>query len=418
MRRGRSTCVPPASSRSSRTPAAAPPASASEWRARPTRPAAGGRARVATDNAAMPETTRGAAPERVAPVTLGTSILGGIGNTPLLRIRLFERECPGVAVYGKAEFLNAGGSVKDRAALRMIRDGEASGALTPDRIILDSTSGNTGIAYAMVGAALGYRVRLVMPTNVSDERKTMILAYGAEIVYSDAQEGSDGAIRDGPAHLRRGPRPRTSCPTSTTTRPTGRRTTTAPARRSGARPRARSPTSSPRSAPAARSWACRGGCAPSGRTTVCISVQPEDPWHGLEGMKHMPTAIVPGHLRPVAGRRQPLGADRGRRTTSPRELARSRGHHGRPLQRRRAVGRARDRAAHRARRHRHRALRRRQPVPELRACTAGAWDDHQRRSASATDADDAIRGLAAAAYPNEGCGVLIGRFAGDARRGG
>ncbi len=143
----------------------------------------------------MTETSRPAAPVREVPVTQDNSILSGIGNTPLLRIRLFERECPDVAVFGKAEFLNAGGSVKDRPALRMIRDGEASGALTHERTILDSTSGNTGIAYAMIGAALGYRVRLVMPTNVSDERKTTITAFGAEIVYSDALEGSDGAIR-------------------------------------------------------------------------------------------------------------------------------------------------------------------------------------------------------------------------------
>src|SRR5437879_7544257 len=117
-----------------------------------------------------------------------------IGDTPLLRVRLFEREFPRVEVYAKAEWFNPGGSVKDRAALSMIEDGERSGALTTDRTIIDSTSGNTGIAYALVGAAKGYRVKLVMPANVSAERKALVAAYGAEIVYSDPLEGSDGEI--------------------------------------------------------------------------------------------------------------------------------------------------------------------------------------------------------------------------------
>src|SRR5438132_2964831 len=93
-----------------------------------------------------------------------------IGNTPLLRIRMFEREFPKVEVYAKAEWFNPGGSVKDRAALSMIEDGERSGALTHNKTIIDSTSGNTGIAYSLVGAAKGYRVKLVMPANVRAER--------------------------------------------------------------------------------------------------------------------------------------------------------------------------------------------------------------------------------------------------------
>src|SRR2546430_8846862 len=118
-----------------------------------------------------------------------------IGNTPLLRVRLFERDFPSVEVYAKAEWFNPGGSVKDRAALAMIEDGERSGALTRGKTIIDSTSGNTGIAYALIGAAKGYRVQLVMPRNVSAERKALVSAYGAQILYSDAGEGSDGAIR-------------------------------------------------------------------------------------------------------------------------------------------------------------------------------------------------------------------------------
>src|SRR5712692_7538628 len=127
--------------------------------------------------------------------TVSPDIVRLIGNTPLLRIKLFEHDFPKVEVYAKAEWFNPGGSVKDRAALSMIEDGERRGALTTDRTIIDSTSGNTGIAYALIGAAKGYRVKLVMPRNVSAERKALVTAYGAEIVYSDAGEGSDGAIR-------------------------------------------------------------------------------------------------------------------------------------------------------------------------------------------------------------------------------
>ena len=119
--------------------------------------------------------------------------LEAIGNTPLLRIR--DADLPQrVDIYAKLEFLNPGGSVKDRPARRMIEDGIASGQLTPDKIILDSTSGNTGIAYAMIGAALGYRVRLAMPSIVTQERKAILAAYGAEVVLTDPGEGSDGAI--------------------------------------------------------------------------------------------------------------------------------------------------------------------------------------------------------------------------------
>src|ERR1700726_4015549 len=123
------------------------------------------------------------------------SILRLVGNTPLLRIRYFEDRYPDLEVYAKAEWFNPGGSVKDRAALAMIEDGERRGALTREKVLIDSTSGNTGIAYALVGAAKGYRVRLVMPANVSSERKQLIAAFGAEAVYSDGLEGSDGAIR-------------------------------------------------------------------------------------------------------------------------------------------------------------------------------------------------------------------------------
>jgi cysteine synthase B len=131
---------------------------------------------------------------RLSTVGLDT-VLSLIGNTPLIRIHAFEDRYPDLEVYAKAEWFNPGGSVKDRAALAMVEDGERRGALTRDKVLIDSTSGNTGVAYALVGAAKGYRVRLVMPANVSEERKQLVAAFGAEIVLSDEMEGSDGAIR-------------------------------------------------------------------------------------------------------------------------------------------------------------------------------------------------------------------------------
>jgi len=124
-----------------------------------------------------------------------SSVLDLIGRTPLIRLSHFERETPGVELYAKAEWQNPGGSVKDRAAARMIADGEASGALRPGLTIVDATSGNTGIAYAMVGAARGYKVKLCLPDNASAERKLILRAFGAELVLTDPMEGTDGAIR-------------------------------------------------------------------------------------------------------------------------------------------------------------------------------------------------------------------------------
>lgn len=122
------------------------------------------------------------------------SILEQIGNTPLLDLSDLVGK-PGVELYAKAEWFNPGGSVKDRAALRIIEDAEEDGRLTRDRVLIDATSGNTGIGYAMIGAAKGYAVRLVMPANLTQERKALAKAYGATIVESDPLEGSDGAIR-------------------------------------------------------------------------------------------------------------------------------------------------------------------------------------------------------------------------------
>ena len=215
-----------------------------------------------------------------------------VGNTPLLRVRLFEPEFPRVEVYAKAEWFNPGGSVKDRAALAMIEDGERRGALTKDRTIVDSTSGNTGIAYALMGAAKGYRVKLVMPGNVSAERKALVTAYGAEIVYSDAGEGSDGAIRmvrdlvseDPDAYFY-------------------------PDQYSNpANPRAHYEGTAVEILEQTNGRITHfvAGLGTTGtfvgtsrrlkehdRSIKTIAVQPEDSFHGLEGMKHLPTAIVP-----------------------------------------------------------------------------------------------------------------------------
>src|ERR1700710_614977 len=113
-------------------------------------------------------------------------LIAQIGNTPLLRLNKIGRDLAGIEIYGKAEYFNPGGSIKDRPALNMILEGEKAGLLTPDKILIDSTSGNTGIAYAMIGAARGYRIKLCLPKNASPERKLILKAYGAELVLTAA----------------------------------------------------------------------------------------------------------------------------------------------------------------------------------------------------------------------------------------
>lgn len=134
------------------------------------------------------------APQAIAPRP-GLSLLDRIGNTPLLRFDQLTAELPGVTLLGKAEWHNPGGSVKDRAAAGIVAAGRRSGKFSAGKTLLDATSGNTGIAYAMLGAAEGFAVTLCMPTNVSVERKKILTAYGANIIYTDPGEGSDGAIR-------------------------------------------------------------------------------------------------------------------------------------------------------------------------------------------------------------------------------
>ncbi len=220
-------------------------------------------------------------------------LLATIGNTPLLRLEKIPREFPGVEIFAKAEYFNPGGSVKDRAAVSMILDGERSGRLNPSRTILDSTSGNTGIAYAMIGANRGYRVKLVLPGNASPERKRILKAYGAEMVFSAAEEGSDGAIRlcreiyledpdryfypdqyNNPANWKAhfentGPE---------IIKQTAGRLTHFVASMGTSGTFMGITRRLKRDLPEVR----------------CISVQPSSGFHGLEGLKHMPTAIRPG----------------------------------------------------------------------------------------------------------------------------
>lgn len=155
-------------------------------------------AQGSTKTAALSSSEQYAKSREVAPPlgeSLGHSLIERIGNTPLLRLDALTRDLPGVALLGKAEWCNPGGSVKDRAAANIVAEARRRGELPPGKILLDATSGNTGIAYAMLGAAEGFPVTLCMPENVSRERKQILQGYGANIIYTDPGDGSDGAIR-------------------------------------------------------------------------------------------------------------------------------------------------------------------------------------------------------------------------------
>jgi len=228
---------------------------------------------------------------------VATDLLELIGNTPLIRLERIAREFPGVEIYGKAEFFNPGGSVKDRAALNMILDGERTGKLTHDRVILDSTSGNTGIAYAMIAAYRGYKVKLCLPKNASMERKHVLQAYGAEMVFSDPGEGSDGAIRLVREIYKEDP-DRYFYPDQYNNPANWKAHYDGTALEILAQTDRR----------ITHFVACMGtsgtfmGNSRRLRKEVpgvrCISAQPSTGFHGLEGLKHMPTAIVPGIYDP------------------------------------------------------------------------------------------------------------------------
>lgn len=222
------------------------------------------------------------------------SVLQLIGNTPLVELgRVRDGVAPGVRIFAKLEGFNPGGSVKDRPARRMIEEGIRQGKLVPGKVILDSTSGNTGIALAMIGAALGYPVELVMPENVSQERKKVVTAFGAKAIFSDPLEGSDGAIR--------------LCRTILAENPD--RYFKPDQYNNEANPLAHVETTGP------EIWQQTGGrithfvagigtggtIMGTGRflksknaSIQIVAAEPDDAFHGLEGLKHMATSIVPG----------------------------------------------------------------------------------------------------------------------------
>jgi cysteine synthase B len=223
---------------------------------------------------------------------LGTALLNRIGHTPLIRLPRLSAHLPGIQVLGKAEWMNPGGSVKDRAASAIVAAAEAAGQLTAGKHLLDATSGNTGIAYSMLGAARGFPVTLCMPSNVSPERKKILAAYGANIVWTDPADGSDGAIRMARKLAAAEPdkyfyadqygnNANWKAHYNTTANEIWEQT-------------------------AGRITHFVAGLGTSGTfmgTTrrlrelnpaiQCISMQPDSPFNGLEGLKHMETAIVP-----------------------------------------------------------------------------------------------------------------------------
>ena len=220
------------------------------------------------------------------------NLLDCIGNTPLLRLERVGREFSGVEIHAKAEWFNPGGSVKDRAALRMILEGERSGALRAGKTILDSTSGNTGIAYAMIGAARGYAVKLCLPASASEERKKILRAYGAELVITPGEEGSDGAIR----HVREifaGEPEKYFYPDqySNPANVAAHLLTTAPEIWEQTRGRVTHFVAGLGTGGTFVGTA--RGLKKLNPRVRAISVQPDSAFHGLEGMKHMASAIVP-----------------------------------------------------------------------------------------------------------------------------
>jgi cysteine synthase B len=235
----------------------------------------------------------------LSPITpSSTSLLDQIGGTPLLRLDRIAADLPGVEIYGKAEYFNPGGSVKDRAALNMVLDGERSGRLRPDRIILDATSGNTGIAYAMIGAARGYKVRLCLPANASEERKRMLRAYGAEMILTDPAEGSDGAIRKVREIYEADPDvyfypDQYSNPANWK----AHFDATGPEIIEQTRGRITHFVTSMGTSGTFMGVSRRLKRDING--VQCISAQPSSGFHGLEGLKHMPTALVPAIYDPA-----------------------------------------------------------------------------------------------------------------------
>ena len=227
----------------------------------------------------------------------GSALMERIGNTPLIQLDSVVRRLPEVTLLGKAEWMNPGGSVKDRAAAAMVGKAIADGSLCKGKILLDATSGNTGIAFAMLGAALGFPVLLAMPSNVSLERKRILKAYGAQVEWTDPDQGSDGAIRRVRQMAENDPG--LFCYMDQYSNPENWKAhydTTAPEiwRQSGG---------------SITHFIAGLGTSGTFVGTVrrlkelnpqlqAVSVQPDSPFNGLEGLKHMATAIVPAIYDP------------------------------------------------------------------------------------------------------------------------
>lgn len=226
-----------------------------------------------------------------------SSILSKIGNTPLIKIEKIASHLKYVSIYAKAEWFNPGGSVKDRPAFYMIMDGISKGLLTKDKIIIDATSGNTGIAYAMIGAILGYKVKLVLPQNASLERKRILKVYGAELIFSDPLEGTDGAQRVVKEIVNQEPE-KYFYPDQYN---------------NDANWRAHYETTAVEIINQTNGKVTHfvAGLGTTGTFVgvakrlkefnpkiKTIAVQPDSPLHGIEGLKHLPTALVPGIFKP------------------------------------------------------------------------------------------------------------------------
>lgn len=219
-------------------------------------------------------------------------ILDLIGNTPMVRLGTIDRDCPAVEIWAKCEFANPGGSVKDRAAHRIITDALARGDLDNGRRLVDSTSGNTGIAYSLVGSALGLPISLVMPSNVSNPRKQVTSGFGTEIIYSDPMEGSDGAIVVARELAQANPS-KYYYPNQYANDSNWR------AHYDGTGPEILAQTNG-RVTHFVTGVGTSGTIMGTSRflhehdpSIRCVGVQPDDAMHGLEGLKHIPSSLVP-----------------------------------------------------------------------------------------------------------------------------
>ena len=221
-----------------------------------------------------------------------THLIECVGNTPLLELEAISKEVAPVRIFGKAEWYNPGGSVKDRPALSMILDGEKTGKLTRDKTLMDSTSGNTGIAYAMLCAAMGYKVKLCVPKNIGPIRQRILEAYGAELVMTDPTRGSDGAIEEAIRIYEADPE-RYFYPDQYSNPANWQ------AHYDSTGPEIYTQTDGDVTHFVAALGTTGTFCGTGTRlkemvnTIKLISFQPDSPMHGLEGMKHLPTSIVP-----------------------------------------------------------------------------------------------------------------------------